>query len=245
MPVRDERGAFGRDGHRGHSIQQRRQGHEPGGGLASRAFDRVQRDPIGCGEAAGARAPQALEVCATPQPLPEVVRQRSDVEPGAGHQTQADQHRIVAGQPLELADMNFNSFERDRRLPAREPVRARPLHFLGGVGRRHLHERAAERFEGAIEVFRLKPEATNWISIFRLRAEVQPFGIVRRRRDSQPHICDVLLLIAGEELRKARRTPDEQDEHAGRERIERAGVADALLSERASRARDDVVRRRP
>ena len=58
-------------------------------------------------------------------------------------------------------------------------------------------------------------------------AGVQPFGVVGRRRDPESDVGEVFLLVADEELREPGGVADEQDEQAGRERIERAGVADA------------------
>ena len=52
------------------------------------------------------------------------------------------------------------------------------------------------------------------------------------------------LVAGGEELRQPRRAADHERQHAGRHRIERAGVADARDAQRAPRERDDVVRRR-
>ena len=52
----------------------------------------------------------------------------------------------------------------------------------------------------------------------------------------------VLLLSAREELREPRRAPDEQHEHARRERVERPRVPDALLPEHTPHARHHVVR---
>ena len=55
----------------------------------------------------------------------------------------------------------------------------------------------------------------------------------------------VVLVGAAQELREPRRAAEDERQHAGRQRIERAGVADAALAERAPRRGDDVVRRRP
>jgi hypothetical protein len=52
----------------------------------------------------------------------------------------------------------------------------------------------------------------------------------------------VLLGFVVNEAHEARGASDEQQQQAGRERVERAGVADALLAERPARDRNDVVR---
>lgn len=55
--------------------------------------------------------------------------------------------------------------------------------------------------------------------------------------------CGVVLLgLVVNETREARGAPDEQQQEAGREGIEGARVADALLAERPARDRNDVVR---
>jgi hypothetical protein len=68
--------------------------------------------------------------------------------------------------------------------------------------------------------------------------------VIGRRRDAEPHVRHVLLLVRDEELRQPRRVADEDDEQARRQGVERPGVADARDLQRTADERNDVVRGR-
>ena len=63
-------------------------------------------------------------------------------------------------------------------------------------------------------------------------------------RDTEAHHRLVGLRSAAQEFGETRRASDDERQHAARVRIERAGVADAPLANRAPHPRHDVVRRR-
>jgi len=52
------------------------------------------------------------------------------------------------------------------------------------------------------------------------------------------------LSLALKKLRQSRRLAEDEQQHAGRGRVERTGVPDALFTQRAPHARHDVVRGR-
>ncbi len=60
---------------------------------------------------------------------------------------------------------------------------------------------------------------------------------------SETHDRFIFLKIFIKELREPRRLPDKKDNHAGRKRVERAGVSDAFCLQNLSGARNDIVRR--
>src|SRR5262249_12143238 len=64
------------------------------------------------------------------------------------------------------------------------------------------------------------------------------------RRDPEAHVRDVRLLVGHQELREPRRVAHEHHEQSRRQRIERAGVADARGLQGAAHDGHDVVRRR-
>jgi hypothetical protein len=67
------------------------------------------------------------------------------------------------------------------------------------------------------------------------------FAVVGGRRDAEADGRPVALVVAGQVGREPRRLADEDHDHAARQRIERAGVSDALLAEDTADPADDVV----
>jgi hypothetical protein len=65
--------------------------------------------------------------------------------------------------------------------------------------------------------------------------------VVRAGGEAQPHARAIQLLARREEPHQPRGLPQAHHEHAGRERVERAGVARLLDAEAAAHAFDDVV----
>jgi hypothetical protein len=60
--------------------------------------------------------------------------------------------------------------------------------------------------------------------------------------DAERHRADVFLVLAHEEVLNLGATPEDDDEQAGGERVERAAVADLLGVERAADYGNHVVR---
>ena len=187
------------------------------------------------------RPPQRVEVSAAPEPLAEVVRERPDVEAGARHTTRRRaETRVRNREQRELVDRHLTGLQLDGRLPARVLVRRAPrrpsspnrVAASAGTCRGMPIERSLD-----------SPDATR-PSTFGAASRIEPLGIVGVGRDAQADVGKVLLVVADEELREAGGLADEQDEEAGRERIERAGVADARRHQRAARTRHDIVGRR-
>jgi hypothetical protein len=58
---------------------------------------------------------------------------------------------------------------------------------------------------------------------------------------SEPYRGLVALAIGREKAGEPGRAAQQQREHTGRHRIERAGMADAWLAERTTRERDNVM----
>ena len=124
-------------------------------------------------------------------------------------------------------------------MPPRQRIRARARDLLRRDGRRRLPVRAAEVGQRLLDVRRRAVDRLG-----RVRAHDRArFGVAGLRLEAEPHAGEVLLLVGAEELREPGRAPDEQHEHAGGERVQRARVSDALDADRAPRQRDDVMRR--
>ena len=70
---------------------------------------------------------------------------------------------------------------------------------------------------------------------------VLPGRVVLVGRASERDGGFVGLVAGGQELREAGRAADDERQHAGRHRIERAGVPDARDAQRAPRQRHNVV----
>ena len=67
-------------------------------------------------------------------------------------------------------------------------------------------------------------------------------GVVRIRRESEAHRAGVSLSPPAVKAREPRRPPERQHQNAGRERIERAQMADLPKSDEPAHGLDHVVR---
>ena len=123
----------------------------------------------------------------------------------------------------------------------------RAADLLRGERRRHLPVRADEVGQRLTQLRladrRRWPLRRQHDQLAVVAAHHPLFGVVGRRRPAQPDAGDVFLLVDGQELREPRRPADHQRQHAGRQRIERAGVADPRDADRPPHPRHDVVRR--
>ena len=70
-------------------------------------------------------------------------------------------------------------------------------------------------------------------------------GVVGDRRDPEPDRRVVGLVVQGQVTEQLGRALDAEDEHAGRHRVERAGVTDPTGAGEPAHARHHVVRRQP
>ena len=105
---------------------------------------------------------------------------------------------------------------------ARQVVEALAADALGGERRRHLPQRAHQRAAGRAQ--RLVAHRDRPRLVQRLAREVVGGG-----REAEPDGRAVGLLALRQEARQARGLADADRQHAGRERVERARVADAPL----------------
>ena len=181
--------------------------------------------------------------------LPDVVRQGADVEAGGGGHAKTDaaalfdvrcpMSDIRCAQNVQLMDGYRRWFEINGLVLASLFVRTNTGSFFRRKRGRHLQERAAKSSQ---DRFKFRVRRPSVIGHRTSDAVGQRRRIVGRRRDPEPHVREVFLLVGDQELGQARGVADEQDEEARRERIERAGVPDPRRLQRPPREGDDVVR---
>ena len=124
------------------------------------------------------------------------------------------------------------------RARAGERVAALTVDLLRRERRRLLHERAAERVERRLDrLARRHGRVADWSNSASLR-----IGGIGREPQADDGV--VGLVACGQECRESRRLAEDEQQDAGRHRIERAGVADPFLAQHAAHARHHVVRRR-
>jgi hypothetical protein len=126
---------------------------------------------------------------------------------------------------------------RHRLAATREPMGAHAADFLGGVGRRRLRDLAAKCAQRGLDILARDRHRDRF-------ARRLSEAIVGIRRHAQPHLGLIALRIAGQEPREPRRLAEHERQHAGRHRIERAGVTDARYAQQPPHAGNDVVRGR-
>jgi len=98
--------------------------------------------------------------------------------------------------------------------------------------------RASEPLEHCLHVgYRISSIRYRPREAFRQRRRV-----VGRRRHAEPYVRDILLLVRSQEPGQPRCSTHEDDEEAGRQRIEGPGMADLRSLQRAPHHGDDVVR---
>ena len=154
----------------------------------------------------------------------EVAGEGADVGAGAaGHAHVAlhDAVRVAPGEHVERVDAHARRRELDRLAGAREVVRPAALDALGGVRGRNLVERADQladggAYRGFVRRVGLAEDGA-----------VQVLGV---RLGPEPDRRGVHLGVAADVRHEPRRAPGEHHEQAGRERVERARVADAPLA---------------
>src|SRR6185369_16863113 len=125
------------------------------------------------------------------------------------------------------------------------------LHGLAGAGHR-VGATAADLDRGVRgRLLQLRAEERGQCRFERLPNRRRALGggqlaveVVGRRAGTEAHGGAIGLVVAEVVLDEARRATEEQRQHAGCERIERAAVADPARSAEATDERDDVVRRR-
>ena len=123
----------------------------------------------------------------------------------------------------------------DRLVAPRELIRAASADLLRRIGRRHLHLPAFERPQDRDErVARWRTARAAGL----LAGDVQRVG-----GHAEEDRRLVVLVRCGEKSHEPCRAAACERQHAGRERIERARVADPLLAENPARVGHDVVRR--
>ena len=191
--------------------------------------------PTACAEReiAAARPDQAGQMRARAQPLAEGVRERAHVKAGRAHQTQAQR----GAAPLDDLERCAPSPARAAAAPARSgaPDRRRDRRRFSWRRRRGLLQVRAAELRNRLLDHRQRQLGTRR-ACGRARR--------RRRRDRASLSLTPSSMSASysfsarrEKLREPRRLADDERQHAGRERIERAGMADLHRRSRADRAR--------
>src|SRR5258708_38673582 len=258
VAVRGAPDALVRRSDRRHVGEQRIEANQPSLDRRPRGLHRVRRQGVRDPERSRARPPEPLEVRPASEQLAEIMRQRADVEPGAADDPQSDKRprverqgssfdgresrvegrgsRVVREQ-LELADGDRYRLQFDRLVSARLLVRAHAVDFLRREGWRQLRERAEEFGEDRSNLISRDHPRSAILD----RRRVKTLRVVCRRRDTQADVREVFLLVGHQESREARGVPDQEDEEAGGEWIQRAGVTDPRRLQRPPRERDDVV----
>ena len=192
------------------------------------------RDAVRQREAAAAGPPQRGQVRPDAKRGSEVVCQRTDIEARRTVEVQGGEA------VLEIDEVQARDFDRYRRQCHRRPgarqcVRAMPADFLCGDRRGHLVEMARGNVP-APPRRRRDPAAR--------RRPHRPAFLLRRRCSSPARTGRGLVGLAILARNCARRVarPSSSGRTPGRHRIERAGMSDARLTQRAPRHGDDVVR---
>ena len=114
-------------------------------------------------------------------------------------------------------------------------MRGMALYFFSGKCGRHLQEAARKP---RCQPLKLRPVERRR----HIRAERGAVGVVGIGGEAEPESRIVALAAAGIKLRETRGSAEEQYENAGRQRIERAEMADLAEAEQAAHGVDSIVR---
>ena len=187
-----------------------------------RQRDEPRRVGVGDRERPDRRAPQLGAVR-----VAEVGDQRAHVR--AGRALDRERRAVVlAPQLLEAVDGDRPLVEHDLLPRPRALVGALAVDLDRAVGRRALQQLAGRQLR---RVGRHAPGLDDLA-----------LGVAGRRRRAEPRDRLIGLRQRHEVALDARRAPDEDEQQAGRERVERAGVPDPPPAVLAAHGRDDVVR---
>ena len=144
--------------------------------------------------------------------------QRADVGAFAAPHADADAGKVVL-QQFKFVDVDRRLAHRDLLAGAGQLVGARAVDLLGRVDGRLLKPLARERREGCEDLFAR--------DMFGGEGAVDGvFEVVAGGRGAQHHVGDVLLLLGLQRIDHLGGAADADQQDAGGERIERAGVAD-------------------
>jgi hypothetical protein len=118
---------------------------------------------------------------------------------------------------------------------SRQLIAPLTVDLLRGKRRRLLHERAAELFQRGLDLGarRHRPR------VDRPERPPQHVGGVGREPEADHRV--VRLVARAQKFREPRRLADDEQQDAGRERIECAGMADPRFAQDAAQARHHVV----
>ena len=117
---------------------------------------------------------------------------------------------------------------------ARQRIAAAARNLLGRECRRLLEESAAAAVECRVDGGAVRP----WAAVRRAGRHAQRIAGVGVQAETDR---GVVGLVAADEAGQARGAADHERQYAARQRVERAGVTDALLAQGAADAGDDVV----
>ena len=174
------------------------------------------------------------EVRARSLQLSQVVRERSNVRARPAFHRKARGGSFHTREP-EFVHFHLDGIELHRLVFSREFVRGTPVDFLRRKRRRHLLNFPDETVGERLNRLRIKRRR----GIFAERVSI---GVVCVRRESEAHRAGVSFSTAAVEAREPRGPPQSEHEHAGRQRIERAEMADLAKANHAAHGFHHVVR---
>ena len=183
---------------------------------------------------AAAGAAQGAEVRAAAEFLPDLVRVGADVEAFAAYDAEIDLRELDAGD-FTIVNAHEARFALHDLALAGEFVEGDAIDLHGADHRRDLVKIAAELVEGGLDVRAGEVRHGLLLEDFAL-------GILRVRGGSERECAGVFLVLAHEEVLNARGIADDEDEHAGGHRVQRAAVADFFGVEAAARHGHHVMR---
>jgi transposase InsO family protein len=161
----------------------------------------------------------------------QVARERADVRAAATDDFDI-QLGVAPGEHAPFVDGDLHRLEVRRRSFPRQPIGTLSGDALGRIRGRNLGDDPGERRQRILD--RL---TRRW----RCMAGRSPFQVVGVRLAAEAHRGDIPLGLSAHVRQQPRRAPEQQHEQSGGERIERAGVPDARLSDGASRGKHHVV----
>ena len=120
---------------------------------------------------------------------------------------------------MKIVDLDLHRFQLHRFFLARQFVRRAAVNFLRGIGRRHLQKTA--------DALRSEPFDFRAIDLRgRVRTERRAIGVVGVRGETEAERGVVAFAASHIKLRKARGAAEQQHQDAGRQRVQRAKMAD-------------------
>jgi len=178
-------------------------------------------------------AAQRFEMGAEAETLAHFVRDRAHV--GSGGDAGAEVGTVgLDGGDGEFLDLDLNRLQNDFLPLARQLVGGDAIDFLGRERRRDLLDEAEECGGEGLQLFEAGVGGADLAHGFAI-------GIVSVGGEAEADHAFVVFLGSGVELRQAREVADDEREHAGGERIERAQMADGALLENPAHAVNHVV----